>query len=156
MAARILSLHIAAAAGAAMQSVVHALAVPGRGLDGDRYFHERGTWSGHPGTGRQITLIESEALEALAPESAITLAPASVRRNIVTQGVALNRLVGREFHAGAARLRGMRLCDPCAYLERLGVPGAVRALAQRGGLRADVVSGGWIRVGDAVTPVDGV
>lgn len=133
-----------------MQSVTHVLAVPGRGIEGDRYSDERGTWSRHPGTGRQVTLIESEVLEALARDYGVELAAAVLRRNIVTAGAALNHFVGREFRAGEARLRGMRPCDPCAYLERLSAPGILRALAQRGGLRADVLSGGIIRVGDLV------
>lgn len=144
------SLHIAAAAGTEMQSIEHALVVERRGIDGDRYFHGRGTWSGRPGTGRHVTLIESEALEALARDYGIAVACGQARRNIVTRRVALNHLVGKKFHVGEARLQGIRLCEPCAHLEHLAVPAALRGLVHRGGLRADVLSGGLIRVGDRV------
>jgi MOSC domain-containing protein YiiM len=68
-------------------------------------------------------------------------------------GVALNHLVGTEFRVGEVRLKGVRLCEPCGYLERVtGLP--VKAgLVHRGGLRAQVLSGGTIRVGDPVVPV---
>jgi MOSC domain-containing protein YiiM len=66
--------------------------------------------------------------------------------------VALNHLVGREFTVGAVLLRGTRLCEPCAHLEALSAPGVQRALAHRGGLRAEVVAGGTVRVGDAIGP----
>jgi MOSC domain-containing protein YiiM len=151
MKGRILSLHIADAEGAPMQTVERATMVRGRGISGDRYFFERGTWSKHPGNGRQVTLIENEALETLQREHRITIAPALARRNIVTIGVALNHLVGREFRIGEIRLRGMRLCDPCAHLEKLSVSGALRALVHRGGLRADILSDGVVRAGEPIT-----
>ncbi|HJS08728.1 MAG TPA: MOSC domain-containing protein [Pirellulales bacterium] len=147
---RVVSLHITASGEAIMQTVDRALAIAGRGLDGDRYFNGCGTYSNRPGSGRQITLIESEALEALERDYGVDIEPAQARRNIVTCAVALNHLVGREFVVGEARLRGMRLCA-CAHLENLSARGALRGLIRRGGLRADVVSGGIIRVGDSVT-----
>jgi MOSC domain-containing protein YiiM len=151
MKGRILSLHIADAGGAPMQTVERAMMVSGRGIRGDRYYYERGTWSKHPGSGRQVTLIENEALETLQREHRITIGPALARRNIVTIGIALNHLVGREFRIGEIRLRGMRLCDPCAHLEKLSVSGALRALVHRGGLRADILSDGVVRAGEPVT-----
>lgn len=152
---RVASLHIAGEGGAEMRTVERAYAVSGRGFEGDRYFHERGTWSQHPGSGRQVTLIGAEALEALERDYGIRLAPAQTRRNIVTSGGRLNDLVGKEFRVGEARLRGMRLCDPCAHLERLTVPGTLRALVHRGGLRADVLSDGFVCIGDPMTLVPG-
>ena len=147
---RVASLHIAPTAGAAMQTLERVRAVAGRGLEGDRYFNVWGTYSKHPGTGRHITLIESEAIEALKREYGVEIAPEQARRNIVTRAVALNHLVGREFIVGAARLRGMRLCEPCAHLENLSARGALRGLIHRGGLRADVLAGGMIQAGDSV------
>ena len=147
---RVRSLHIAPERSAEMQAVERAYAVSGRGFEGDRYFHKRGTWSQHPGSGRQITLIETETLLALERDYGIVLAPARARRNIVTSGVCLNDLVGSEFRVGKVRLRGMRLCDPCAHLERLSAPGTLRALVGRGGLRADVLSDGVVCVGDPI------
>ena len=97
-----------------------------------------------------MTLIEIEALEALRRDYEIELEPGAARRNIVTRGVALNHLVGREFSVGGVRLRGVRLCEPCAHLEKLSRKGVLRSLVHRGGLRADILSEGTIRPGDPV------
>ena len=148
---RIISIHVAKTGSAPMESITNALVVAGRGIQGDRYHEGIGTYSNQPGSGREVTLIESESLEALKRDYGVDIAPAQARRNIVTRAVALNHLVGREFIVGAARLRGTRLCDPCAHLESLSVRGVLRGLIHRGGLRADVVSGGMIRVGDSVS-----
>ena len=144
------SIFIAPAAEGTMVAVSAVRAVPGAGLEGDRYFLKVGTYSNHPGTGREVTLIEWEALEALKRDYGIDMDPASGRRNIVTRGVPLNHLVGREFEVGGARLRGMRLCEPCSHLEGLTRKGVVRGLVHRGGLRADILAEGTIRVGDDI------
>jgi len=147
----LLSIHIAAKAGAPMEERESAEAVTGRGLLGDRYFDGVGHWSQHPGVGRQLTLIEIESIEALEGEKKIAIMPGAARRNLVTRGVPLNHLVGREFQVGGVRLLGTRLCEPCDYLEGLTTKGVLSGLIHRGGLRADIVSGGTIRVGDTVT-----
>ena len=152
MHALVVSLHIAAHAAAPMQSVATVTAVAGRGLEGDRYCEQTGTYSNLPGTGREVTLIESEAIAALAREYDIQLPPGLARRNIVTRGIALNHLVGKSFIIGAAVLRGMRLCEPCLHMERLAARGAAHGLIHRGGLRAAIVSGGEIRVGEHIFP----
>ena len=133
-----------------MEQKESAHAIAGRGLEGDRYFDGAGYWSKHPGVGREITLIEVEAIEALEREKKIAIAPSAARRNLVTRGVPLNHLVGREFQIGEVRLRGIRLCEPCDYLEGLTTKGVLTGLMHRGGLRADVVSGGTIRAGDPI------
>ena len=152
MHALVVSLHIAVHAAAPMQSVATVTAVAGRGLEGDRYFEQTGTYSNLPGTGREVTLIENEAIAALAREYDIQLPPGLARRNIVTRGIALNHLVGKSFIIGAAVLRGMRLCEPCLHMERLAAKGAAHGLIHRGGLRAAIVSGGEIRVGENIFP----
>lgn len=126
-------------------------AIEGKGLEGDRYAEGRGTFSNKPGTGRHVTLIEAEAIEAVA--EAKDIAPDITRRNIVTRGVPLNHLVGKEFTVGEVVLRGMRLCEPCGHLERLaGIEELKTAFLHRGGLRAEIVTGGTIRVKDPVAP----
>jgi MOSC domain-containing protein YiiM len=152
---RVEGIFVAPAARARMVSVPEAAAVAGLGLEGDRYFEKAGTYSQTTGTGRQVTLIELEAIEA-ATRDGVELQPGDPRRNIVTAGVPLNHLVGREFLVGEARLIGRRLCEPCAHMARLAGNrrGTVRALIHRGGLRADILSGGQIRVGDRVRPSD--
>lgn len=153
--ATVLSIHIAAVAAAAMTPVKEVRAVSGKGLEGDRYFSRLGTYSNDPGSGREVTLIESEALEALRRDYQVELDAGRTRRNIVTRGIPLNHLVGKEFRVGEVVLRGRRLCDPCAHMEKLAVKGALRGLIHRGGLRAEVVKGGTIRVGDAVIVASG-
>ncbi|HEV8584293.1 MAG TPA: MOSC domain-containing protein [Methylomirabilota bacterium] len=146
----VVSIHVTPEAGAPMVTVPEARAVPGQGLEGDRYATGRGHYSPRPSEGgREITLIETEAVEALD----VKLTPAETRRNVATRGVPLNDLVGRVFRVGDVRLRGTRLCEPCTYLEGLlARPGVMAALVHRGGLRAQVLEGGTIRVGDVVRP----
>jgi MOSC domain-containing protein YiiM len=149
--AQVVSIHIAEAAGGDVKSLDSVRAVPGRGLDGDRYFAHTGTYSDTPGTGRDVTLIESEQLEGIEREYGIKLEPGQSRRNLTTRGIALNELVDREFKVGEVVVRGTRLCEPCAYLADLvGDPGALKALVHRAGLRCDIVTEGTIRVGDAI------
>jgi len=147
----VVSIHIARGAAAPMESTQEVKVVAGQGLEGDRYFDGTGHWSKTPGVSREVTLIELETIEALERERSIAVAPGAARRNVVTRGVPLNHLVGREFQVGAVRLRGTRLCEPCAYLEGLTQAGVLTGLIHRGGLRAEVVTGGTIRVDDAIT-----
>ena len=133
-------------------AVTEVRAVCEAGLEGDRYFLSRGTWSHWPGGGRQVTLIEAEVVEALQQTMAIT--GAQIRRNILTRGVKLNNLVGVDFEVGEVVMRGVRLCEPCAHLEKLTVPGIALALNDRGGLRADILRGGMIRPGDRLKLIE--
>jgi MOSC domain-containing protein YiiM len=126
-------------------------AVAGRGLVGDRYFLKDGTFSTKDGPDREVTLMEMEALEGLTREYQITLAPAQGRRNLFTRGVPLNHLVERPFRIGAVVLRGIRLCEPCGHLEKLTCQGVMTGLVHRGGLRAQVLAGGMLEVGAAIT-----
>lgn len=134
-----------------MQPLDAVRAVPGFGLEGDRYFARAGTFSKKLLPEYELTLISAEAIAALRAEHGIDLAPGESRRNIVTRGVALNDLVGREFSLGAVRVRGIRLCAPCSHLERLTLPGVKHGLAGRGGLRAQILTEGMVRVGDTIT-----
>jgi MOSC domain-containing protein YiiM len=69
---------------------------------------------------------------------------------VVTRGIDLNALVGHEFYIGNVVCRGMRLCEPCTVVQRYVGRPVLRALVHRGGLRADIVGDGTIRVGDPV------
>ncbi len=146
----VLSINIASTGGAPISSVDQIRAVPGQGLEGDRYFLKAGTFSPTWTPNRAVTLIESEAIEALKRDYGIELEPRQSRRNIVTRGIALNHLVGREFKVGRVALRGTKLCEPCSHLEGLTRAGVKRALAHRGGLCAEILSEGTIAVGDSV------
>jgi MOSC domain-containing protein YiiM len=150
---RVTSLHLAPVAGARMERVDAVRAVAGRGLEGDRYFLRTGTYSRKNGSDREITLIETEALEALERDYGIAIDPAESRRNVSTRDVALNHLVGRTFRVGEATVRGLRLCEPCGHMERLCGKRVRPGLVHRGGLRAEILTGGVIRVGDPIEPV---
>jgi MOSC domain-containing protein YiiM len=147
---KIVSIHIAPSAAAPTKAVAEARAVSGKGLEGDRYFSGSGTYSKPGATSAKVTLIESEAIEALKRDYGIELNPGESRRNVVTRGVALNHLVGREFKVGAVTLRGTHLCEPCAHLQKLTHQGVMRGLIHRGGLNAEILTDGVIRAGDVV------
>ena len=157
----VVSLHIAPEASAKMETVTEARAVPGRGLEGDRYFKNTGFYSPRASHGgREVTLIEIESVEALdsgvlssnGDRLGITLSAADTRRNIATSGVPLNHLVDKEFLVGSVLMRGMRLCEPCKHLDELTQPGVMGGLIHRGGLRARILTEGVIRPGDVVQP----
>lgn len=144
---------IAPEAEAPMHRVDRAVARAGRGLEGDRYSAKRGTFTNAHGRGHDLTLIEAEVLDALELPAG-RLEPEQARRNVVTRGVDLRALIGERFTIGEVECFGQRACEPCAHLERLtaraGKPGTLRALARKGGLRADVLGDGEIRVGDTI------
>ncbi len=143
------SIHIAAAAQGPPKSVGQATAIPGAGLEGDRYALKLGTFY-KPEPDYELTLIEAEAIEALRRDYQVELAAGDARRNIVTRNVPLNHLVGKEFAIGEVRIRGIRLCEPCDHLEKVTGKRVMKGLLHRGGLRAQILSRGTIRVGDAV------
>ena len=135
---------------APMWSVAEAELEAGRGIAGDRYAAGVGPFSKRPGRGRHLTLIAIEALDGLRREHGIDLDPAEARRNLLTHGVDLDSLLGRRFRIGDAECVGVRDCPPCGHLQRVTQPGVVAGLQDRGGLRADVLTSGTIRVGDRI------
>jgi MOSC domain-containing protein YiiM len=132
-----------------MTSVAEVTALAGAGLEGDRYAREEGSFSKKL-PNNQLTLIEEEALQAAARDYQLEFTAAESRRNILTAGIALNHLVGREFRIGNVRLRGIKLCEPCGHLKKLTRKEVIAALTHRGGLRAEILAGGPIRVGDQI------
>ena len=144
------SIHIASAAKAPMRAVDQIEAIPGVGLEGDRYALKQGTFF-KPEPDFELTLIEAEAIEAIRREYEVDLPAGNARRNVVTRGVALNHLVGHEFSIGGVKIRGIRLCEPCSHLQALTELPVIKALRHRGGLRAQILTSGVIRVGDVVT-----
>jgi MOSC domain-containing protein YiiM len=144
------SIHIAPAAKAPMHAVDQVQALPGVGLEGDRYANQLGTFF-KPLPDFELTLIEAEALEGLNREYDVQLSPSDSRRNVVTRGVALNHLVGKEFKIGEVKIRGIRLCEPCSHLEALTGRPLIKGLRHRGGLRAQILTEGTIRVGQQIS-----
>jgi MOSC domain-containing protein YiiM len=148
------AIFVTAEAGGRPESVDEAIAVAGRGLEGDRYFRAEGTFSDRGGDGRDVTLIEAEAIERLALDDGIELGIGDSRRNVVTRGVSLNDLVGKRFRVGEAECLGRRLAEPCTHLEQLTQPGVLKGLVHRGGLRANIVRGGPVAVGAPVRQLE--
>jgi MOSC domain-containing protein YiiM len=143
------SIHIASGPEGRMEARDQVLAIPGAGLEGDRYALKTGTFY-KPRPDYELTLIEAEAVEALRRDYQVELAPGDARRNIVTRGVPLNHLVGREFRIADVRIRGIRLCEPCEHLQGVTGKQLIEGLCHRGGLRAQILTQGTIHVGDDI------
>ncbi|WP_254832012.1 MOSC domain-containing protein [Haloglomus salinum] len=160
------AIHVAPEQGAPVESRESVTAEAGAGLRGDRYFDAEGTFASRflgsaerlsaggeaaSRDGSDLTLIEQEALDAVEADYDIALEPGVHRRNVTTEGIALNHLVGERFRVGEAVCVGTELCEPCSYLERhLEREGIREALVHRGGLRARILEGGTVAVGDTV------
>jgi MOSC domain-containing protein YiiM len=145
-------LAVAPHAEAPMQLIPRAHAIAGRGLEGDRYADSTGTFSprGAHRPGYDLTLIAAEVVEELTTRNA-AVDFAATRRNVLTRGIDVNALVGRDFRIGDIRCRGLRLAEPCAHLERLHGPGLLRPLIHRGGLRVDILSDDYINEGSPIS-----
>ncbi len=153
MNGKVVSIHVADKSGGPLTALPTAEITAGRGIVSDRHYFRPDM---EPR--RELTLIESEEIERLNRDAGLDLSPEECRRNLVTRGVRLNALVGKEFRLGNIRLRGMELCEPCAYLadllqkqNRLGAltrAEFVTKLAHRAGLRARVLEGGVLAAGD--------
>jgi len=137
------AIHLGAARVPELWTVDSVLAVAGKGLEGDRHFHEEGA---RPG--QAITLVAAEEVETVG------LAPGETRRQLTVRGVDLNGLVGKRFRVGEVECLGVELCEPCAHLQEMTRPGIIKELAHRAGINADIVVGGTIRVGDEVVELD--
>ena len=134
------AIHLGAEGVAELWRVDEVRAVAGKGLEGDRHFHEEGA---PPGVA--LTLVSAENAEDVG------LAPGETRRQVTVRGVDLNGLVGRRFRVGEVECIGVELCEPCSHLEAMTRPGIIKELVHRAGINADIVVGGVIRVGDPVT-----
>jgi MOSC domain-containing protein YiiM len=144
----VVAVHTAPESGAPTESQETVEVVAGKGIPGDRKFRMDGA-----GRGAALTLIEAEAVEAVEREYDLPVSFADHRRNVTTRGVALNHLVGERFRVGDTLCVGVLLCEPCAHLESLTGVGVREAFVHRGGLRADVLEGGTVTVGDTVKSV---
>jgi MOSC domain-containing protein YiiM len=143
---RVEAIFISAQRGELPHPVESVTGVAGKGLEGNRYFD-----TGRPH--QELTLIEAEQLERTLTDHGLEIDAAATGRNILTRGVDLNALVGQRFRVGALECRGIELCEPCTTMEARTAPGAIKALVHRAGLNAEILSGGEVRRGDAVTPL---
>jgi MOSC domain-containing protein YiiM len=137
---RVEAIHLGAPRVAELWPVESVRAVAGKGLEGDRHFHEEGA-----PPGQALTLVEAEVVEDVG------LAPGDMRRQLTVRGVSLNGLVGKRFRVGDVECVGVELCEPCSHLEKMTRPGIINELVHRAGINADILVGGTIRVGDPLT-----
>jgi MOSC domain-containing protein YiiM len=147
---RVEAIWIAEHAGAPMRSLDRVEAVAGNGLAGDRYATGAGHWSAMRRAGDGLTLIEGEVVDRVVASHGIE--PGGTRRNIVTRGLKLDELIGRDIRIGAARCHVVRRCEPCSYLDGLLGTSVLADLVHRGGVRVEILRGGRIAVGDRVEP----
>ncbi len=147
-------LHITARAFLPMRAQESVELVAGRGIAGDRYMLgiEQGYYSEKPEEGRQVTLFESEVLEAISRDYKVELLPEEHRRNITTRGVPLNWLVGRRFRIGPCLVEATRLSVPCRHIEQILDKQVFDAMVHRSGLNCRILVGGTVRVGDEIRP----
>jgi MOSC domain-containing protein YiiM len=147
----LLAIGIAPQAKAPLEARDSIAVVEERGLDGDRYAAGKGAGQkGQIKTEQHVTLIAEEAIAAAAEESGLPITHLMTRRNLLVRGVPLADLISKNFRIGEVVLFGFEDCAPCGYLEKMTLPGIKQALHKRGGLRAVVVKGGMIRLGDEV------
>ena len=140
---------LSATEGGVAREVSEAVATAGAGLEGDRYC----AFGASAET--QLTLIQIEAVNEFNEAFGTDLPATAFRRNVITEGVDLNALEGRIFTVGQVQLRGVELCEPCAYLQNLlDIPGLVKQLTHKGGLRCEILRGGVIRPGDEIGATD--
>ena len=134
-----------------MESRDQVRAVPGRGLEGDRYFAGIGTFSPQPPKpDYEVTLIQKEHVEDFQRATGLLFTSRLARRNLVSLGVDLNSLVGKAFWVGDVQLSGIRLCEPCNYLAKNSFKEILQGLVHKGGLRAQILSEGIIHVNDPI------
>ncbi len=145
---RVEAIWVAEEAGSPMRSLTEVDAVAGVGLAGDRYATGAGHWSPMRRSGDVLTLVEGEVVDALVARHGIERS--DTRRNIVTRGVRLDELIGREIRVGSVRCRVIRRCEPCSYLDGLRGTSILADLVHRGGVRVEILTSGSIAVGDPV------
>lgn len=150
--ARVERLYVADGAGEPMQPVEVVSLVKDLGIAGDRYALGTGAFSKKGDKIRHVSLIAVEGIIAANAELDEPFTPAETRRNILTSGINLNALVGKEFSIGHVAFSGTELCHPCHRPSRLSQkPTFKEAFFYRGGLRAQVLGNGLVRTGDTIT-----
>jgi MOSC domain-containing protein YiiM len=127
---------------APMVEVDRARCVAGKGLEGDRFFDWKPDYKG------QVTFFEMETVEWLEKALGVRGRPVWVfRRNVLTRGLRLNGLIGKEFEIQGVRFLGTEEAKPCYWMDSAFAEGAEAALRGRGGLRVKVLSDGWLTRG---------
>jgi MOSC domain-containing protein YiiM len=149
----LLSIHITPAKSQPMQRLDTARLIEGQGIEGDRYALGTGTYSIKPGEDRQVTLIEREMLDRVAADDGHEITVDEHRRNLTVEGAPLQHLVGHRFRVGETVLEGVRINQPCKYLNLMLKRDVYMPLWNRSGLNAKVITGGMIRPGDRLEAI---
>ena len=141
----VVNICITSESGKKIESINSIKVIANKGIVNDRYFKENNDKN------NQITLIESENVDYYNKISGTNFIPTDFRRNVITKGISLNKLVGKEILIGEVRLKIHDLCEPCRYLqELLGEKNLVKKLLNRGGLRCELLTNGNINVNDPI------
>ena len=128
-----------------MEDVYTVTTIAGKGIVGDRYFIENND------TNNQLTLIESENIDFYNKISNQEISYIDFRRNIITKGIELNPLIGKELQIGSTKIKVHKLCEPCLELQnKLQQTNFVKRLTHRGGLRCEIITNGFITVNDNI------
>lgn len=153
MSGKIVKLLISKDPKSAMLNVNQIVLEAGKGIFGDRYYNQEGTFSnkGEIEPDRDVTLIEIEKIDALNKEHNLDITAEDLRRNIVVSNCDLNSLVDKEFQIGEVVLKGLRLCEPCKYLsDKLNEKKVLSEMVHKAGLRAQIIKSGSIDLNSQV------
>jgi MOSC domain-containing protein YiiM len=153
MSGKIVKLLISKDPKSAMLKVNQIVLEAGKGIFGDRYYNQEGTFSnkGKIEPDRDVTLIEIEKIDALNNEHNLDITAEDLRRNIVVSNCDLNSLVDKEFQIGEVVLKGLRLCEPCKYLsDKLNEKKVLSEMVHKAGLRAQIIKSGSIDLNSQV------
>tara|TARA_B100000029_G_scaffold508611_1_gene595925 strand:- start:61 stop:498 length:438 start_codon:yes stop_codon:yes gene_type:complete len=142
---KVVEIAITNSKGSQMKKVDTVDALEGKGLVNDRKFKDNNPKQ------CQITLIEIENINFFNDKFKINIPPINFRRNIITESIKLNDLVGNEFFVGKVKLKAHDLCRPCKYLQnKLKQNNFVKEFLLKGGLRCEILTSGKISVGDII------
>ena len=131
--------------GKEIEDVIEVKAIAGEGLENDRFCKN----NNHKTS--QITLIEKEIIDDFNSLLNLKIPYKNFRRNIITEGIRLNELVGKKFNIGKVKVKAHDLCRPCKSLQdNLGQENIIKEFLQKGGLRCEILTGGKIFVGDNI------
>ena len=142
---KVVQIGIANNKGDQIQKVSYVEALKGKGLVNDRKFRENNQKE------TQITLIEIENINYYNSKFKTEVDAIEFRRNIITENIKLNELVGKEFFVGNVKLKAHDLCRPCTYLQdKLQQKNLVKEMFHKAGLRCEILTSGKINVGDII------
>jgi len=152
MIGNIIDILIATKAKESLFQIEEANIIKNKGILGDRYFNELGSFSEKLKDKEDfhVTLIEIEEIDAFNKLTGLNYKNEIFRRNLVTKGMKLNNLVGKEFEINGVKLLGMRLCEPCKMLSNMIGDEFLTKMIHKAGLRAKVLASGDVRVGDTI------